>query len=196
MRRRQGKQPLTLAERGEIVTTCRENRKQRIAEGKSDKPNFAQVARDLGRGERTVCKWWAQHRKLDEDGNPRASLKGNCGRRRHTSFSTDAAFSTAIDHCENLGEGEHVKDACAHLSCSRRTLYNYTHGKICWRLPPRQEIKSDTAEVRKRRREFASYALEPDRKRLKRKFREATFLDHKFTTVYGQNRTHSRQARR
>ncbi len=69
-----------------------------------------------------------------------------------------------------------------------------------WLYPPRQHVRADTPVTRQKRKDFADGALtkntDPKRRRLKKKFKNATWLDHKIVTEFGLNRSHQRQARR
>ncbi len=94
-----------------------------------------------------------------------------------------------------LEPGEHQTDAAKQLGCSTRTLYNHTHKEVNWRWPKRQHIQADTKRTRKSRAAFAGIALTQSG-RLKKKLRDATWLDHKIAHEFGLNRSYERQCRR
>ncbi len=181
-------QSLSHTQRVHIVDECQRNVAAHGA------PRVRAVARKLGHTRRVVQRWW------DRRHLPEATAEKNRGRPVHKSFATDTAIDAAVAECEDLEPGEHASEAAAKLCCTTRTLYNHTHSLMNWLYPPRQHVRADTPVTRQKRKDFADGALtkntDPKRRRLKKKFKNATWLDHKIVTEFGLNRSHQRQARR
>ncbi len=159
------------------------------------RPNITAVAKQLGLERRTVQLWWDRRHQLDVSGHCVARWEGNSGRPTHAAFATEKKIEEAIDVCVKLPPGGHTRDAAKKLMCSQKTLYTHTHERMNWRWPPTEQVGADTPNVRKRRLEFVDSVLTPTG-RAKKKFKTATWLDHKWGSEFGLNRSHQRQARR
>ncbi len=170
----------------------REGQKQLDADGRV---NLRKLSRDLELNRITVSLWWNRRHELDETGALLPRWAGNSGRPKHKSFRTDADVAKSVDVCENLPIGGHKRDAAAKLGCCEKTLYTHTKkAQMTWRKPPLREA-GHTKKVSRKRKSYADACLTPGG-RLKKRIRDATWIDHKWVHIYGLNRSHQMQARR
>lgn len=161
-------------------------------EARGEKVVFSTLAKNAGVSRRTASRWWERREEFSETGVTQHIPRS--GRPKHHSFADEKSVEMALDLCENLKEGEHVKDACQKLQCSRRTLLNHTHQELNWRLPPYSEA-GHSSLVNQKRVNFAREQLTRGGS-WKARYRRAAHIDHKKFTFFGLNRSHCRQARR
>jgi hypothetical protein len=163
-------------------------------ENSGQKVTYVELSKKTNFNKRTCKLWWDRKDLLLETGTLCDRKKGRSGRPMHPSFSNKQKIDDAITVCENLGTGQHLRDAAKELKCGQRTLQRHLKNKVTWKKPPKKE-KNHNNYVSAKRVNFARALLNRHGK-LKYIFQNVTFLDHKKTYAYGQNWTHQRQCRR
>ena len=145
---------------------------------------------------RTITKWWDRRDEFDRTGviarrpNPKGMMHGNC----HKSFNDPIKLAHAIEICEDLEPGEHQGDAANTLGCAVSTLRKHLRGKGCYKRSPRKQSRH-TPIVDQNRVNFVEFVLTPTTHKVRKQFRNATFVDAKWVCFYGFNKMHELQYR-
>ena len=153
---------------------------------------YVSIADEIGVGWKCVKTWVNRIPELMTTGS--LQHRPRSGRKKHIAFRTEQKTEESMDVCENLREGEHKKHAAQKLGCCEKTIYNNTKGKMKWRVAPYQEDRH-TEDVDNLRMDWGFEVL-TENGELKDKYANAAHIDHKRIHWFGQNRTHTMQARR
>lgn len=156
-----------------------------IVQKKSPKVKYSQLQKCLAeKGHsfdiRTVKLWW------DRRGSNNLVHSKRTGRPIHEAFRTESEEAKSYDRIFDTTKRQDQKSISEDLRCSTRTLRRHTRQNICWVLPPTSHCK-ETDDVKLKRLEFID-EITTESGRLKNKFKNSTWIDHKQCGVYGQNR--------
>ena len=144
-------------------------------------------------GIRSIKTWW--DRRYDFYETASINHRKRSGRPQHKSFTTRNKKDGVVDYCLGLPMGYHQKDVCDYfeIGCTK-TLRKYTNKDISWVYSPKEHWNDDL-DVKRKRINYANWCLTPSGK-LRKKVRNATFIDHKRCCFYGINKRHSMQAKK
>ena len=144
-------------------------------------------------GIKCVKRWWDEREVFDLTGS--LQHKPRSGRPIHPAFATQQKKEEVIEFACNMGLGYHRQDVMDEFGIkSHHTLKKHTGDEIEWVLSPGQHA-NDNADVKRKRVDYAEHVLTRTGQ-LRRKFKNATWIDHKKVCFYGLNKSHWKQAKR